>query len=820
MSSVIQAANRKIRKRPDKPKTSDSVDIDFESEPSQYNERNIDREIEIRKGRELSGNSLLKESVCLSLEQASASSAACSMSVHDSKSSLSLDQGQAAREMMSQSSSDLKASMSSLGALSSARSGTSLHQPPDREQWSPPFNGGKQPPVRRDDLPIKRYPAYPRVDLGASPQTETTKPTLLKKYSSEELNRGEWRQEEEVAAAADGGHPEWTRDHDEVKKTYGLTQQTKQHLRRIKQETEALRQREQEQRKHQQRTALAKQRVELELQKTRLEMEEDHSIDDLLMAGEQQSSLPDNQSITSDYSTMSSTNLQGKLLAEGQSMDYSPVRCSSSVPRELHYSSPGSHDKAERRSPPSDATAVANLTLEQQHSSSRLPSRPDHVSKDVSKDDSRLKTSHRAAHSRHVVKPSGRMPTDDVHKIRKGSLDSLLDICHHDLSHIDSDEEDRGEEGLLESIASADPQFKTLLSAGSNRKATLTSTKHKDSASANNASGKFKPDSSKSKSERTSAFRDPTLHKGSGDVKVVGIASRFERREPAEPKHLDRALPCYKPATRPTGVAPAGSNSGKLSSASRHSKENQPPVVTRESGQSSKSRSDQRILTSQRAAGSQPNRIHRQDSGNQTSEQYASSLRKSTEKLFGSCENLIDLRSPDEQVPPPGVIEVSKSKSASPEVNAVLKATDRKSKRRRHTVGGTDDLEHMKALLTATHQYLNHGDDPPRSAWDRLQPRSPVTDDVRDVKSWCMHQRLRHVGSSPALYDPQLVAAVSADEPPMKRKGSVKSSEGKQPSRSGSNRSQKSSSHSSSASPSSPAPRTGGPNAFNFVHPI
>ncbi|XP_061194038.1 rho GTPase-activating protein 21-like isoform X2 [Saccostrea echinata] len=72
-----------------------------------------------------------------------------------------------------------------------------------------------------------------------------------------------------------------------------------------------------------------------------------------------------------------------------------------------------------------------------------------------------------------------------------------------------------------------------------------------------------------------------------------------------------------------------------------------------------------------------------------------------------------------------------------------------KRQKRRHTVGGTDDLEHFKALMTV----VNPKDDwsPKISAWDQLQPvvKDMPQGSQRSMLSWLQNERLRE--SSPDL---------------------------------------------------------------------
>ncbi|CAG2251042.1 ARHGAP21_23 [Mytilus edulis] len=82
------------------------------------------------------------------------------------------------------------------------------------------------------------------------------------------------------------------------------------------------------------------------------------------------------------------------------------------------------------------------------------------------------------------------------------------------------------------------------------------------------------------------------------------------------------------------------------------------------------------------------------------------------------------------------------ARSSSP---PAVKRKSEKPKKRRHTVGGTDDLEHFKALVSVTQSKGENR----RSAWDQLQPvvKSPVGH--RSLQQWLHNER--HRGSTPDL---------------------------------------------------------------------
>ena len=79
---------------------------------------------------------------------------------------------------------------------------------------------------------------------------------------------------------------------------------------------------------------------------------------------------------------------------------------------------------------------------------------------------------------------------------------------------------------------------------------------------------------------------------------------------------------------------------------------------------------------------------------------------------------------------------------------------NRKHKPRRHTVGGTDDLEHIKALLASQGNDKSGGDGRRASAWERLQPVQNSGEFVpKSMDAWLRKQRLSRAGSSPALFN-------------------------------------------------------------------
>lgn len=103
-------------------------------------------------------------------------------------------------------------------------------------------------------------------------------------------------------------------------------------------------------------------------------------------------------------------------------------------------------------------------------------------------------------------------------------------------------------------------------------------------------------------------------------------------------------------------------------------------------------------------------------------------------------------------------------------VPAVPAAKKDRRHRRRHTVGGENDLEHFKALM-ALNSTPNKS--APTSAWERLQP-VVKNDSSRDMQRWLL--QMRHHGSSPALLHQSRLSFSSPASPLSKQNFTFESS--------------------------------------------
>lgn len=216
VSSIISAANKKIRKK-DKSRSGDSNNPEIESEPPSYNERNIDREIELRRVKEMA-----KESSCSSIS---------------SYSSLQEVSKEVTRSGEKEVTRGVEASREVSRAGESTREvvrAVEVMREGSRESVQETRRESNTENRTSLHLEVKRYPAYPSTSDFYSFTTSN-------KSSSSDLS---------------------------------------QQLRQLELDTQALRQKEEAGRLQQERHAQAKRQIELEMQRTRRELEQEdaHSV--------------------------------------------------------------------------------------------------------------------------------------------------------------------------------------------------------------------------------------------------------------------------------------------------------------------------------------------------------------------------------------------------------------------------------------------------------------------------------------------------------------------------------------------------------------
>ena len=220
-----------------------------------------------------------------------------------------------------------------------------------------------------------------------------------------------------------------------------------------------------------------------------------------------------------------------------------------------------------------------------------------------------------------------------------------------------------------------------------------------------------------------------------GDPKV-GIASRFERKNSSSGSSVASSnhSPLHKPNTADHTYAqlasPAAAQRGPPSQDS--GKEESKP------SHSWNSSSDNRTTAISKSEKTDANR-QQQVRDAQTTD-YVAALRKGSEKIYGSREKLLQDSEGDS----------TGCKRRDP--------TKKRSVARRHTVGGTQDPEHLNALLTVNKSQ----DDSPygHSGWDHLQSADYMASP--SLKAWTTEQeRRRLLGSSPAIFSHFLLQPVA-----------------------------------------------------------
>ena len=646
VSSIISAANKKIRKKDKAYKSSDSVDVDADSEVS-YNERNIDREVELRRIREITqpATALQKEESSSSLEVSLTSSASMTFS-----------------QTLTQSKSSIGDHSNS---VYSAKMAYHVQRKDSEVSIQPtavvPAAAAPPPPAAAEEaarqLTVTHYPAYQPPEL-TSYATENAKPTLLRRFSEDYLNERKSAEHDEV-------------NHQPLGRGTQFTRRAQFQLDTLQKEKQELRQKEEEKKREQLRHATARKRIELELQKTREELERDEAVEDILSkkCDYINRSKADTRSVTSDYSTMSSTGgYPGSLSAAPPSVHIS--RSSSSLL--THTAEEVTRKRGEprrrrlQRGTAEHPAAHDDLELYMHHTG---------AARSAALDTSRVVG--RGTLTR--MKPQETDPSQDgswqdYHKQglpqpRRNSLDSMRDFYQHEVAESDPDD-------LVHSLTSTfDKKMKFL-----------TETPGPQSWEQASPLGSFRKHCVEANGE--GLYRDPSLHRTNhrGELQV-GIASRFERN--TDSKSITKS-------------------------------EKTDANLSKQKGQET------------------------------TAADYVDALRRSTERLYGSRERLSELSLPK---------QAAELQSPTRHTPKHKDTSGRKAKRRRHTVGGTNDLEHFKALIDAT----NHCKSAQRdraSAWDRLQPAVRAETDARtsrDVQAWLQQQhRMRHAGSSPALLDPTL----------------------------------------------------------------
>ena len=813
VSSVVSAANRKMKKRDKSSKNIASIDtgsVDVTEPPCEYNERNIDYEIEMRSitedssmdmtqssiasgpsGTPITGHGMASSSSTLTstlsqerlLQQAVSTTSQLQQQHRKnarSQSTAGLQHRSHSQErLLSQQSSFLHSH--SAGHLPSAAADTPLTTAADGiynaklvyitgTESQPNMTSTPQQSRAADNrnnrqsvhYEVTKYPAY-QLQQYELFQTENAKPQLnMRRGSADSILSSERREDDEI-----GHHPS------SVSRS-SRTYQAQQHMKRLQLEAAALRQKEDQRRIESEKRAIAKQRIEMELEKTKAELERDDSLEELLAKPTQiaaqiadyHAKYADTTSLTStsDYSTMSSTTGGADRHVHAQIQP----QASTTSDFSSNASPPSTHRDI------SEASEYPQSTEGGKYFVVTSPSTPKthHVqTKQKSEVNGRLsnfdtsKVAGRGTLSRkksdHLQSPVAARKTIEFSPRsrqhsrtgsagqRRGSLDSNRDFFEKPYTTFDSDSETS--EDLLDSMTSAfDEKLKALGSGHGGdgdqgtrshwrpesytvnymQRASHPSPHQPYEIYRNNSEGMLFDRYFKDSNRYSCGKRDPK----------IGIASRFERKEPIgqERSPDEKKEFSYEKSRTGFGLRRDLSEPGtKKHDFSDLSPKRSMSADARCSPISKLEKTETNLLTKELDA---------------RNAEYAQALRRSSEKLYGSKEYLVDI---DLEAPSPEKPSVEIQKAYSPQVVRRNNNEEKKRQRRRHTVGGTKDLEHFKALMMATDKPMTSSPEAEKlSAWDRLQPAVAQGhgSDGRSLKSWLEQQRLHHVGSSPAIF--------------------------------------------------------------------
>ncbi|KAL8562777.1 hypothetical protein ACOMHN_022652 [Nucella lapillus] len=393
--------------------------------------------------------------------------------------------------------------------------------------------------------------------------------------------------------------------------------------------------------------------------------------------------------------------------------------------------------------------------------------------------------------------------------LRHGSLDSLLDMIHHEHQAGGSSDSEDGSDLLTSLTTTFDQKLQILL----NPKYRLSSRHARQSHNLARQSGLFTGAELPLRSApvegvegvgvgqewvkgRDGEFRDPSLHRAAKSDTKVGIASRFQWGSSAgqtgQSGSSTAGVPAwYKPLpdfrsflsrTSPGGAnsvmltQPRKLNSGRGSERLANSSSRPNPLQLSEALQQ-QSRSAQQAQArlrpfsksektevntvlarmAQRDGGSSAKDSSGQspgpqlpDSGSASSDSGGRS-RSGTEQSSSSSGSSIKTTEGSECSIKADSASLAQATPVSPppqEKESVKKGKgDRK---RRHTVGGVGDLDHFMALLAVSGQQ----NDPRPSAWDQLRPSAQAeamfgAPEGRSLQAWMQRERLR--GSTPNL---------------------------------------------------------------------
>ena len=399
-----------------------------------------------------------------------------------------------------------------------------------------------------------------------------------------------------------------------------------------------------------------------------------------------------------------------------------------------------------------------------------------------------------SGHSRHI-----RFHGQSGLGVRRGSLDSLLDTLNYEHHGAGGSTDSEDGSDLLTSLTTTfDQKLQILL----NPKYRLTSRHGRQPpASSRHPVHHGGPEPAHSTPSETAmqgmdtsldrgrgwevGFRDPSLHRASKSDTKVGIASRFQRGTASSPSSSSssasssltarqKPLPDFRSFLSRTSRQDGGGGGSvmltqprKLNLGAGEVFTNSPGrgIPTRPGEAMQHSRSGQSLSTFRPFSKSEKMEVntvlarlsHKDGTGvvKQPSDAGAGAERslsrssadqsaKASESADSSGPKAVSIASHSSPVfwsgtsPPASQSEVSG--------DGARQGT--RCSKRRHTVGGTGDLEHFKALLAVSGQQT----DPRPSAWDQLYSQkdlSAAPPQHRSLQAWMQKERLR--GSTPDL---------------------------------------------------------------------
>ena len=576
--------------------------------------------------------------------------------------------------------------------------------------------------------------------------------------------------------------------HSGMSNSFSVSQSTIDRLRIIEEEARALREKEEKRQRDHERRKLERQKIEQEIQRTKkdIEIEDSHSVEDLLWHSSSDLLNRIARGESSSEFSNSSSGASSKVMYGNSPVDGDHKRQDSGSGGKYFViqsvgSRSNSRDRLARGS--SDSLVVPSKRT---NSLEKLLETPSQEKSSVPK----IRTSSRRrdegrSHGRDSAeKPRrSRGNLSRSNSVRRGSLDSLIDLIDRNerqrYSYDSTDSED-GSDLLSDLTSTFDQKLKILvnpkykLNGSLNRlnsqEGNLPVDKENNNATGVNAHlnlppqvplahaqvNKFGLCNSNDMLEKQ--YRDPSLHRSPKDAKV-GIAYRFERN------------PSNSALTQPDGfnsntdgANSLGTNSIILPQTSNASFPNSRPKVSIVNS----------VQTSYAGIPASPNGNFHPSWDNSSairSENRPITKSEKTEVNVSLSKQSRDDRKFKISSPtcdnyrstPKGVeftIPLQKGESArktsekrerefSPQPSE--RRREKRSKRR-HTVGGTKDFDHFKALVS-----LGQAKEEPvrRSAWEQLRPvvKDGSQSANRSLLSWLQNERLR--GSTPDLTSTQ-----------------------------------------------------------------